>query len=45
MIEELQVGCTLDLKIWCADYGTLVGTISEIYKTDEILQATGATLG
>lgn len=45
MIDELQYICALDLNIWCAEDGTLVGTISEIAKATDIFRATGATLG
>lgn len=44
-INELQAACVLNLNIWRAENGMLVGTISNISKTTEILQATGATLG
>lgn len=44
MIDELQGVWARDLKLWCADEGTLVCTISAIAKTTEILRVTNATL-
>ena len=45
LIDELQAKCALDLNIWCADDGTLVGRVPEIAKAVEILHSKGAGLG
>lgn len=44
MTDELQAVRAFDRNIWCSDYGTLVGSISEIYKVTETLGATRFTL-
>ena len=39
LIDELQAKCVLDLNIWCADDGTLVGRVPEMAKAVEILSS------
>ena len=37
--------CDLDLKVWCADDGTLVGRIDQIAEAADILTKKVAALG
>ena len=44
LIDKLQ-DCELDLNIWCADDGTLIGPIAELVKATGLLKDTGLSVG
>ena len=45
LIEELQTKCKLDLNVWCADDGTLVGRVPQISEAARILRNSRVALG
>lgn len=44
LIDELQKMCKLDFNTWCADYGTLIGTIPDLVKASFMLKDVGFTV-
>lgn len=45
LVDELQKKFTLDLNIWCAYDGTLIGPIKELVKAMATLKDMGSTIG
>ena len=45
LVDLLQERCDLDLNIWCADDGTLIGTITQLAVAASLLATHGPPLG
>ena len=45
LVDLLQARCNLDLNVWCADDGTLIGTIAQLAIAASLLALHGPALG